>query len=64
VLNWYIHLLLIHLRDHRLPDVAIARQRGGDRSRINRWLAAGQRDSDVETPTGPPSGSKLEADKA
>jgi transposase len=49
VIKWEIRVLLRHLLDQGLSKAAIARQVGVNRRTINRWLAEGQLDRDVET---------------
>jgi transposase len=49
VIKWEIRVLLTHLLDRGLPKAGIARQLGVNRRTINRWIAEGQLERDVET---------------
>jgi transposase len=49
VIKWEIRVLLRHLLDQGLSKAAIARQVGVNRRTIDRWLAEGKLDRDVET---------------
>jgi transposase len=49
VIKWEIRVLLRHMLDQGLSKAAIARQVGVNRRTINRWIAEGQLDRDVET---------------
>ena len=59
-----IHVLLRHYLDQGLTKRAIARQLGIDRRTINRWIAAGELDRDLdEAPryrSRPPRPTKLD----
>jgi transposase len=49
VIKWEIRVLLTHLLDRGLPKAGIARQLGVNRRTINRWIAEGQLERDVES---------------
>lgn len=49
MIKWEIRVLLRHLLDQGLPKAAIARQVGVNRRTINRWVAEGKLDRDLET---------------
>ena len=49
MIKWEIRVLLTHLLDRGLPKAGIARQLGVDLRTINRWLAEGQLERDVES---------------
>jgi transposase len=49
LIKWEIRVLLAHYLEQGLSKSAIARQIGIDRRTINRWIATGQLDREVET---------------
>lgn len=49
MIKWEIRVLLKHYLDQGLPKAAIARQLGIDRRTINRWIADGQLEQEVDT---------------
>ena len=49
MIKWEIRVLLTHLLDRGLPKAGIARQLGVNRRTINRWIAEGQLERDVES---------------
>lgn len=49
MIKWEIRVLLGHLLEQGLSKAAIARQLGINRRTINRWIAEGQLDRDVES---------------
>ena len=49
MINWEIRVLLTHYLEHCLSKSGIARQLGIDRRTINRWIAEGQLERDVDT---------------
>jgi transposase len=49
VIKWEIRVLLVHYLEQGLSKAAIARQLGINRRTINRWIAEGQLDRDVDT---------------
>jgi transposase len=69
VIKWEIRVLLVHYLEQGLSKAAIARQLGINRRTINRWIAEGQLDRDVETgqvprPERKPRPTKLDPYKA
>lgn len=68
MIKWEIRVLLKHYLDQGVRKAAIARQLGIDRRTINRWIAEGQLEREVETgqvlrPVRERKPSKLEAFK-
>ena len=49
MIKWEIRVLLAHYLDQGLSKAAIARQLGINRRTINRWIAKGQLDREVDT---------------
>lgn len=49
MIKWEIRVLLAHFLEQGLSKSAAARQLGVDRRTINRWIARGELDRDVET---------------
>lgn len=49
MIKWEIRVLLAHYLEQGLSKAAIARQLGMNRRTINRWIAAGQLDREVDT---------------
>lgn len=60
MIKWEIRALLKHYLDQGLPKAAIARQLGIDRRTINRWIADGQLEHEVDTEQIPPGGLEWE----
>ena len=49
MIKWEIRVLLTHYLEQGLSKSGIARQLGIDRRTINRWIAEGQLERDVDT---------------